>query len=160
MEGDFECLSQVCHEQETWDDFPELFLKMFSSVLGAVRHEASSSSFLTIQRVWSGCRWVSCDGTTPSERQLSFKTISANNAVTPHLLLCFLSLCSKWGIAFRTGKVHPVNPGKKQSRRNTLLQFLSELIFPVVWDKIPFCVLKLSFILLMFLLICLVHLRK
>lgn len=79
------------------------------------RHEATFSSFLMIQRDWAGCRQVSCDGITPSERQLSFKTISANNAVTSHLLLCFLSLLSGLGIAFGIGKAHPLNPGKKQS---------------------------------------------
>lgn len=160
-EWDFECLSQVCHEQETWDDFRELFLKMFSSVPEPVRHEATSSSFLSIRRVWSGCRWVSCDGTTPFESQLSFKTMSANNAVIPHLLLCFLSLCSKLGIAFRTGKAHPVKPGKKprekkhQLRRNTYsLAVLKWTDFLCGVRQNTFLCFKTLFILLMCLLVC------
>jgi len=40
----------MCHEQEIRDDFSELFLKMFCSVLEPARHEATFSSFMMIQR--------------------------------------------------------------------------------------------------------------
>lgn len=93
----------------------DYFKKMFSSVLEPIRHKATFSSFLTLQKDWSGCRGVGCDGTTPSERHLSFKTLSANNEVTSHQLLCVLSLLSSLGMAFGIGKAHPLNPGKKQS---------------------------------------------
>lgn len=88
--------------------FLRAVLKMFSSVLEPVRHVDTFSSFLTIQRDWSGCRWVSCDDSIPSERELLFRTISANNAVTPHLLLCFLSFFSVLEIAFRLDKACPL----------------------------------------------------
>lgn len=82
-------------------------LKMFPSVLEPVRHVDNFSSFQTIQRDWSACRWVV---TTAFHLRGSFCSGLSQLTMQSHYIY-FFAFChfSVLGIAFRLGKAYPLH---------------------------------------------------